>query len=211
MTHRTLAHYADTADLTTIAALHAEGLADGITTNPSLMRQAGVSAYLNYARTLCTRFPTLPFSFEVLADDHATMIQQAHALHACGPNVFIKVPVINCEGRSSAPVIQALDRAGIACNITAVYALEQVQGLLKVLSATQAHIVSVFAGRIADSGRDPLPCIRNIRTAIDQAQLSKTQLLWASTRERYNILQAHEEGCDIITVPPAIAPSILGG
>lgn len=199
--------YADTADLESMQKLHQEQGIKGFTTNPSLMRAAGVTDYLSHIRNLCEQLPDCSLSCEVLADEHTAMLKQAQAINACGDNIYVKIPIINCQGESSAPVIRELDQQGIACNITVVFTPEQVSQLVSQLNPEQAHILSVFAGRIADSGRDPLPYIEQIRQLLQQHGKHKIKLLWASTRERYNILQAANAGCDIITVPPKLIAS----
>jgi transaldolase len=171
----------------------------GFTTNPSLMRKAGVNDYEPFARKVLAAISDRPVSFEVFADDFASMAEQARIIATWGTNVNVKIPVTTTKGQFAGELLRALSSEGIALNITAVFTLEQVRAVADALDPAARAIVSVFAGRIADTGVDPVPhmlACKQILSARPQAQL-----LWASTRELLNIFHAEESGCDIITVP----------
>jgi transaldolase len=171
----------------------------GFTTNPSLMRKAGVNDYEPFARKVLAAISDRPVSFEVFADDFASMAEQARIIATWGTNVNVKIPVTTTKGQFAGELLRALSSEGIALNVTAVFTLEQVRAVADALDPAARAIVSVFAGRIADTGVDPVPhmlACKQILSARPQAQL-----LWASTRELLNIFHAEESGCDIITVP----------
>ena len=191
--------FADGADLDGIRSLAALPHIAGFTTNPSLMKKAGVTDYGTYARQVQTIIGDRPISLEVFADDLPTMGQQARTIAAWGPNIYVKVPVENTQGISTAPLIRELSAAGIKLNVTALFTPAQIKDVVEALDAATPAVLSVFAGRMADVGVDPLPTIRAAR---DLASLRpQAELLWAATREVYNIFQAEEAGCQIITVP----------
>jgi transaldolase len=190
--------FADGADLPGIMRLYGNPLIRGFTTNPTLMRKAGVDDYESFARTVLAAVPDRPVSFEVFADDFAGMIRQARTIASWGPNVFVKVPVTNTSGDFTGPVISALSRDGIALNVTAILTVEQVRRVAGCLAFDTPAIVSVFAGRVADTGVDPLPLMRQSLAVL--AVRPKAELLWASPRELLNVFQADEIGCHIITV-----------
>jgi len=192
--------YADGAVVEEMLAASAEGLVAGFTTNPTLMRKAGVTDYRAWSRQALAAVPDLPISFEVLADDFREMGRQAREIAGWGANVFVKIPVTNTEGVSSAPLIAELAGQGVQINATAILTLEQVRTVAAALNPEVPAIVSVFAGRIADTGRDPEPVLREAKAIL--APNPKARLLWASTRELLNIIQAQACGCDIITVSP---------
>jgi len=189
--------FADGADLKGILEMHKNPLITGFTTNPTLMRKAGVSNYEAFARKVLDNVTDRPISFEVFADDFPTMISQGRAIASWGKNVNVKVPVMNTKGDFTGPVLRALASEGVELNVTAIMTTEQVRAVSAVLEPTVPAIVSVFAGRIADTGVDPVPHMRECRQIL--ASRSKAELLWASPRELLNIFQADEVGCHIIT------------
>jgi transaldolase len=174
-------------------------LIQGFTTNPTLMRKAGVNDYETFARRALAAITDRPVSFEVFADDFPSMAEQARAIATWGPNVNVKIPVSTTKGQSSNELIRALSSEGITLNITAIFTLDQVRGVASALDPSTPAIVSVFAGRIADTGVDPIPHMRACKEIL--ASRPKAELLWASTRELLNIFHAEEAGCDIVTVP----------
>lgn len=174
----------------------------GFTTNPTLMHQAGITDYSGFAHEILEKISDKPISFEVFSDDFSEMERQAHIIHSWGANVYVKIPVTNTKGESAAPLIRTLAAEGIALNVTAILTAEQVQTVAAVLNTDVPSIVSVFAGRIADTGVDPLPIMRASKAALKD--LPKAELLWASCRETYNIYEAEDVGADIITVPYSI-------
>jgi transaldolase len=190
--------FADGADLKSIKDSAANPLIKGFTTNPTLMRAAGVTDYKAFALDVLAVAPDRPVSFEVFADDFATMEAQARAIASWGDNVYVKIPVTNTKGEFCGPLIAALSRANVKVNVTAVMTLEQVARIADALSASTAAVVSVFAGRIADTGRDPVPLMAEAVRILRERP--KAELLWASPRELLNIFQAHDIGCHIITV-----------
>ena len=192
--------FADGADLEAIAKLYESPLIKGFTTNPTLMRKAGVSDYRTFAHAVLGVVPDKPVSFEVFADDFDGMRDQAIEIGRWGPNVNVKIPVTNTKGASSVALVRELSRRGVSLNVTAVFTLEQVQGIAAALDPAVPAIVSVFAGRIADTGRDPIPHMRACKAAL--AGLPKAELLWASPRELLNVFHAQEAGADIITMTP---------
>ena len=191
--------FADGADLASILKLAQNPRISGFTTNPTLMRQAGIRDYEAFARRVVAAVPDRPVSFEVFADDFASMAEQARIIAGWGPNVNVKIPVTNTKGQSSAELIRVLSSDGIVLNITAIFTLDQVRGVVDALDPRTAAIVSVFAGRIADTGVDPIPHMLAAKQILGVRP--KAQLLWASTRELLNIFHAEESGCEIITVP----------
>jgi transaldolase len=190
--------FADGADLAGIMALYKNPLVKGFTTNPSLMRKAGIEDYEAFAHQLVAAVPDRPISFEVFADDFDEMIAQGRVIAAWGRNVNVKIPVTTTKGVFTGPVIRALANAGVIVNVTAIMTAEQVKQVAECLAPNVPAIVSVFAGRIADTGRDPIPIMQASLRAL--AGRPKAELLWASPRELLNIFQADEIGCHIITV-----------
>lgn len=190
--------FADGADLDDIRQLYADPLIKGFTTNPTLMRKAGISDYKNFALEALKIVPDRPVSFEVFADEFDEMEQQALEIASWGENVNVKIPITNTRKESSAPLVERLSNKGVAVNITAIFTLEQVRSIVDVLSPSMPAILSVFAGRVADSGRDPMPHMKEA-VAIATGK-PKAEILWASPRELLNIFQADEAGCHIITV-----------
>ena len=189
--------FADGADLAGMKEMAANPLIKGFTTNPTLMRKAGVADYRSFALDVLKAIPDRPVSFEVFADDFAEMEKQAHEIASWGRNVNVKIPVTNTRGEFSGPLIERLSRAGISVNVTAILALDQVRRVTERLAADTSAIVSVFAGRVADTGRDPVPLMAEA-VQILRAK-PKAELIWASPRELLNIFQADAIGCHIIT------------
>lgn len=194
--------FADGADLLEILAMRGDPRIQGFTTNPTLMRKAGVLDYEAFARSLLRAIPDRPVSLEVFAGEEESMEAQARAIATWGPNVNVKIPVTDEDGVFMGPLIQRLSRAGIVVNVTAILTLRQVEQVANALHPFTPAIVSVFAGRIADTGIDPVPMMRGARRAL--ATRPCAELLWASPRELLNIFQADAAGCHIITVPPEI-------
>lgn len=190
--------FADGADLDSILKLHANPRIKGFTTNPTLMRKAGISDYEAFGRKLLDAITDRPISLEVFADDFPTMEKQALAIASWGKNVNVKIPITNTKGESAAPLIARLSKAGVVLNITAMMTLQQVHDVAEALDPDTGAIVSVFAGRIADAGVDPVPLMSEALSILKSRP--KAELLWASPRELLNILQADDIGCPIITV-----------
>jgi transaldolase len=194
--------FSDGADLTTILEMAARPWIQGFTTNPTLMRKAGVRDYEAFARDLLAAVPDRPVSLEVFAEDPAEMERQALTLATWGANVNVKIPVTDRAGVFLGPLIRRLAEAGVALNVTAILTLDQVERVADALPREAWAIVSVFAGRIADTGIDPVPLMAWAKVLLRERP--RAQLLWASPREVLNIFQAEQAGCDIITVPPEI-------
>lgn len=190
--------FADGADLESMKALYANPAIKGFTTNPTLMKQAGVTDYAAFARKVLAAIPDRPVSFEVFADEFDEMERQALEIASWGPNVNVKIPVTNTKSEFCGPLVSRLSKRGVQLNITAVFTLDQVRRITDALSPDTAAIISVFAGRIADSGIDPVPLMREAADIMKARP--KAELLWASPRELLNVLQADEVGCGIITV-----------
>ena len=190
--------YADGADLAGILEMAKNPLIKGFTTNPTLMRKAGISDYEKFARELLSRINTHPVSLEVFADEFSEMRRQAEVIASWGPNVNVKIPITNTKGESAVPLVAELVKSGVVLNITAIMTHRQVEELAAVLSPTLTSIVSVFAGRIADTGVDPVPHMTKCKEIL--THVPSARLLWASPRELLNIFQADAIGCDIITV-----------
>jgi len=190
--------FADGADRDGILQLAANPLIRGFTTNPTLMRKAGIEDYEWFARDVLQAVPDRPFSFEVFADDHKEMERQALKIAAWGDNVYVKIPVTNTRREPTGDLLQRLCGAGVKVNVTALMTSKQVAQVATCLGDAPSAYVSVFAGRVADTGRDPVPIMRESLDALHH--LPCVELIWASPRELLNIVQAHEIGCDIITV-----------
>ncbi|MDG2474601.1 MAG: transaldolase [Paracoccaceae bacterium] len=190
--------FADGAELSVIKRLKETGVVKGFTTNPSLMRKAGVQDYKSFAKQVLQIAPDLPLSLEVFSDDLEEMESQARIISSWGKNIFVKIPVMNTQRRFTGPIIKSLSRDRIKLNVTAIMSVEQIKNIAECLTDETPAILSVFAGRIADTGRDPAPIMAQ---CVDLLQrLNNVELLWASTRELFNVVQAAELGCDIITV-----------
>jgi transaldolase len=194
--------FADGADLVSMLDLYKDPSIKGFTTNPTLMRKVGITDYERFARQVLEAIPDRPVSFEVFEDDLAGMLAQAKVIASWGSNVNVKIPVTNTKGEFTGPIINELSMAGVKLNITAIFTPEQVKAIAENLSQYTFAIVSVFAGRIADSGLDPMPIMRECVEILKDSP--KAELLWASPRELLNIIQADEVGCHIITATPGV-------
>jgi transaldolase len=190
--------FADGADVKGMVEMYAKPYVRGFTTNPTLMRKAGVTDYRAFAREVLSAIPDRPISFEVFSDDFGEMERQAREIASWGANVNVKIPVTNTQGEPSYKLIGALARAGIQLNVTAVFTLEQVRDVVAHLDPRTPALVSVFAGRIADTGRDPMPLMAAAQALVHT--LPRAELIWASPRELLNVFHADAVGCDIITV-----------
>jgi len=191
--------FADGADKAGMLQLNAHPLIKGMTTNPTLMRKAGIHDYEPFARDILQHITEKPISFEVFSDDFPEMRRQGLKINGWAKNVYVKIPITNTRGESSLPLIRELAREGVKLNVTAILALEQVAGVAQALDSKVPAVVSVFAGRIADTGVDPMPQMRESKKLL--AGLPQAELLWASVREVLNIFQANDCGCAIVTVP----------
>lgn len=197
--------YADGADLKSIVRANENPLVKGFTTNPTLMRRAGVTDYELFARNLLEIVGSVkPVSFEVFSDDPHEMLQQALKISSWGKNVYVKIPIINTEGFNFYDLIEELGMNGVNVNVTAVIGLWQIDEVCRVLKPNVSSVISVFAGRIADTGMDAHALMKEAHQKMKFKNLPNTELLWASVREPLNIYQANEAGCDIITVPDEI-------
>ena len=189
--------YSDGAVLETMLKDLNSGLVSGFTTNPSLMKKAGITSYVGFAKEVLKDIKEFPVSFEVFADDIETMEKEAEKIASLGENVYVKIPVTNSKGESTVDLMKRLAAKGVKINATAIFTLEQVREVVGALKAGTPGIVSVFAGRIADTGVDPVPIMKEALSICRQKDGG--ELLWASPRETYNIYQADELGVDIIT------------
>lgn len=190
--------FADGADINSMISLQKRGDISGFTTNPTLMRKAGISNYKEFAIQVLSLIRDMPVSFEVFTDDIDEMYFQAKEIASWGKNVVVKIPVTNTQGASTARIVKELSQEGIFCNVTAICTLEQVTEMVEVLDKNTPAILSVFAGRIADTGVDPVPLMKKAISLASRKPL--IEMLWASPRELLNIFQANEIGCHIITV-----------
>ena len=197
--------FCDIADINQIKKFAKKKIVKGFTTNPSLMRLAGAKDYQKYSKEIL-KVCKKPFSFEVFGDDYNSMKRQALIINSWGKNVYVKIPVINSKGIFMGRIIKELNRRNIKLNITAVYNSNQTKKILKCLNKKSKVIISIFAGRAADVGKDPIP---EFKKSISMSKNYKNvEILWASVREPYNYLQANQLGCHIITVPPKIIEKI---
>ncbi len=200
--------FCDIADYKTIKFFNNKSLVDGFTTNPSLMRLAGAKKYKDYSLNILNVCKKKPISFEVFADNSKDMLKQAYEINSWGKNVYVKIPVVNSKGVFTGSVIKELSDQGIKLNITAVYTFEQTKKIYEKLNNKTKSIISIFAGRMADKGKDPLPIFKK---SISLTKKDKNiEILWASTREAYNYTQAKQIKCNIITMPPKIINQISG-
>jgi transaldolase len=202
--------FQDSADLSAMLSARSKGLVCGFTTNPTLMRKAGISDYKEFARKVIAAIPDLPISFEVFSDDFATMEREAREIAGWGGNTYVKIPITNTEQKSSAPLITKLSKEGFPLNVTAILTLDQVRCVADSIDRDARIIVSVFAGRIADTGIDPVPLMMSAAEMLKP--LPRAELLWASPREVLNVIQAEACGCHIIAATPDIISklSLLG-
>jgi transaldolase len=203
--------FADGADREGIASLYAKPYIKGLTTNPTLMRKVGVADYEKFAREVLEVVKEKPISFEVFSDEFPEMRRQALMIGKWQENVYVKIPITNTRGDSALPLITELSGEGVKLNITAILTREQVQGVAKAVKRDVPCVVSVFAGRVADTGVDPMPLMKDSLAMLKD--LPQAELLWASVREVLNIFQAAQCGCDIVTVPHDILDKVakLGG
>ena len=200
--------FCDIADYKTIKLFNKKSLVDGFTTNPSLMRLAGAKNYKDYSLKILKICKKKPISFEVFGDNFKDMLKQAYEINSWGKNVYVKIPVVNSKGLFTGSVIKELSDKGIKLNITAVYTFEQTKKIFKKLNKKTKSIISIFAGRMADKGKDPLPIFKK---SISMTKKNKNiEILWASTREAYNFIQAKQLKCNIITMPPKVINQITG-
>ncbi len=198
--------FCDIADLNLIRKFNKKKIVKGFTTNPSLMRKAGAKDYQKYSKKILKTCNNKPISFEVFGDTYESMMDQALKINNWGKNVFVKVPVINSKGFFTGKIIKELNKKNIKINITAVYTSKQTRQILKLINKKTKVIISIFAGRAADTGKDPIPEIKkSIRMA---RKFKNVEILWASVREPYNYLQSKQLGCHIITIPPPIIEKI---
>tara|TARA_Y100000591_G_C21599968_1_gene577519 strand:+ start:56 stop:754 length:699 start_codon:yes stop_codon:yes gene_type:complete len=198
--------FCDIADFNVIKKLNKKKIVKGFTTNPSLMRKAGAKDYTSYCKKILKVCRKKPISFEVFADDNKNMIIQGLKISKWAKNIYVKVPIINSKNLFTGKVIKDLNRRGIKLNITAVYTANQTKKILKVINKKTKVIISIFAGRSADTGKDPVPeFAKSIKMA---KRFKNVEILWASVREPYNYLQAKQLGCHIITIPPSIIKKI---
>lgn len=191
--------FADGANLSSMLELYKTGFIKGFTTNPTLMRKDGVKIYEEFAKSVLREIKDLPISFEVFADDFNNMEMEAKKIFSWGENVYVKIPITNTKGESSINLIRKLSSEGLSLNVTAMLTLEQVKDVVNAVDNNSRTIISVFAGRIADTGRDPIPIMTEAREIINRSK-STAELLWASSRELLNIIHAENCKCDIITV-----------
>ena len=198
--------FCDTAELNTIRKFDKKKIVRGFTTNPSLMRNAGAKNYSKYSKKILKISKKKPVSLEVFADDIKNMRKQAIMINSWGNNVYVKIPVTNSKGNFSGKIIKRLSDKGFKLNITAVYTVNQVKKIVKCLNKDSHSIISIFSGRMADVGKDPVPIIQ--KSVKITKRMKKIKILWASTREAYNYMQANDSKCEIITMPPKIIDKI---
>ena len=198
--------FCDIADYKTIKFFSNKPLVDGFTTNPSLMRLAGAQNYKNYSLKILKICKKKPISFEVFADNEKDMLKQAYEINSWGKNIYVKIPVVNSKGYFTGSIIKELSDKGIKLNITAVYTFEQTKKIYKKLNKKTKSIISIFAGRMADKGKDPIPIFKKSISLVKKNK--NIEILWASTREAYNYTQAKQLNCNIITMPPKIINQI---
>ena len=198
--------FCDIAELDQIKKFNKKKIVKGFTTNPSLMRKAGAKDYKNYSKKILNICKDKPISFEVFADDNKSMISQGKKISTWGKNIYVKVPIVNSKNIFTGKVIKELNNENIKLNITAVYSANQTKKILQVINKKTKVIISIFAGRAGDAGKDPIPeFVKSLKLS---RKFKNVEILWASVREPYNYLQAKQIGCQIITVPPAIIEKI---
>ena len=198
--------FCDIAEINQIKKFNKKKIVKGFTTNPSLMRKAGAKDYKSYAKKILKVCPNKPVSLEVFADDYINMKKQALKINTWGKNIYVKIPVINSKGIFMGKVIKELNNQNIKLNITAVYSANQTRKILKLINKKTKVIISIFAGRAGDTGKDPVPEFK--KSVMLSKKFKNVEILWASVREPYNFLQAKQLGCHIITVPPSIIQKI---
>ena len=198
--------FCDIAELDLIKRFNKKKIVKGFTTNPSLMRKAGAKNYKSYSKSILKICHNKPISLEVFADEYNEMKKQAIQINGWGRNVYVKIPVVNSSGKFMGKIIRELNNQNIKLNVTAIYSAKQTEKILKLINKKTKVIISIFAGRAADTGKDPIP---EFKKSIALAKKFKNvEILWASVREPYNYLQAKKLGCHIITVPPSIIEKI---
>lgn len=189
--------FADGADKTGMLEMYQNSLISGFTTNPTLMKKAGITDYQAFAKDILSVIKDKPISFEVFSDDFDEMENQAMKIASWGENVYVKIPVTNTKGKSSIELIRKLSDNGVKVNVTAMMTVDQVKSVLPALKNSPGAYVSIFAGRVADTGKDPIPLMKSIMDLLDD--YPNVELIWASPRELYNVIQANDIGCHIIT------------
>ena len=199
--------HCDSANYKIIKHFNKKKIVDGFTTNPSLMRKAGAKSYEKYSKLLLKICKKKPISLEVFADNFKNMEEQAYKINSWGKNIYVKIPVINSKGKFTGQLIKKLNKKKIKLNITAVYTLDQVKKINRCLDNKTKSIISVFSGRMADVGKDPVPIIK--KAVQITSRKNKVEILWASTREPYNYTQAKQLECQIITMPPNVIEKVL--
>ena len=198
--------YCDIAEINLIKKFNKKKIVKGFTTNPSLMRKAGAKDYRSYSKKILKICKQKPVSLEVFGDNYKEMKRQALQINSWGKNVYVKIPVVNSKGKFSGKIIKELNHKKIKLNITAVYTSDQTEKILKCINKKTKVIISIFAGRAGDTGKDPLPVFK--KSIIKSKNFKNVKILWASVREPYNYLQAKQLGCHIITIPPSIIKKI---
>ena len=199
--------FCDSADYSSIKFYSKKSIVNGFTTNPSLMRIAGAKNYKDYSFKILKICKKKPISFEVFADNKKEILEQAYKINNWSKNIYVKIPVVNSKGLFMGSVIKELSSRGIKLNITAIYSYEQVKKVFECLDRKTKSIISIFAGRMADSGKDPVPVFKDSIFLVKKYK--NIEILWASTREAYNFIQAKQIGCHIITMPPKIINQII--
>ena len=198
--------FCDIAEINQIKKINKKKIVKGFTTNPSLMRKAGAKDYKSYAKKILKVCPNKPVSLEVFADDYINMKKQALKINTWGKNIYIKIPIANSKGVFMGKVIKELNNQNIKLNITAVYSANQTKKILRLINKKTKVLISIFAGRAGDTGKDPIPEFK--KSIMFSKRFKNVEILWASVREPYNFLQAKQLGCHIITVPPSIIQKI---
>ena len=198
--------FCDIAELAVIKKFNKKNIVKGFTTNPSLMRKAGAKDYKFYSKKILKICNKKPVSLEVFADEYTEMKKQAIQINTWGKNVYVKIPVVNSKGKFTGKIIKELNNKNIKLNITAIYSSSQTKKILKMINKKTKVIISIFAGRLADAGRDPIPEFK--KSIAMSKNFKNVEILWASVREPYNYLQAKQLGCHIITAPPSIIEKI---
>ena len=198
--------FCDIAEINLIKKFNKKKIVKGFTTNPSLIRKAGAKDYQDYCKKILKICKKKPISFEVFGDNYQSMMDQAVKINKWGKNVYVKVPVVNSKNQFTGKVIKELNRNNIKLNITAVYTAQQTKKILKVINRKTNVIISIFAGRAADTGKDPIPEFQ--KSILLARKFKNVEILWASVREPYNYLQSKQVGCHIITVPPSLIEKI---
>ena len=198
--------FCDIAELDQIKKFNKKKIVKGFTTNPSLMRMAGAKNYKDYSKKILKICKKKPISFEVFADEPKKILAQAYKINNWGKNIYVKIPVVNSRGIFMGQVIRELSKNNIKLNITAVYTFEQVEKIVYCLNKKTKSIISIFAGRMADKGKDPVPTFK--KSINLTKKMKNIEILWASTREAYNLIQANQLNCNIITMPPKVINTV---